>query len=182
MNKLKDGEPKPMSVQHLGDRVQSLLTYYLKTEVGLVVILGCAHRGAIKVFSQVGRGTTVEVLLPASNRRPEPAAACEIRPVPDGPFPGGIPLLAGKDPESEAAGASDTSFPVGSVYMVDQCGNIKRHSAGDPAPGVTAISPADPNLWGEVQQTDRGLHVGRFARAVTCAWLAGACPPGSLEV
>ncbi len=47
--------------------------------LGLATALGIvrAHRGAIKVFSQVGRGTTVEVLLPASSRRPEPAAAVE---------------------------------------------------------------------------------------------------------
>jgi PAS domain S-box-containing protein len=41
--------------------------------LGLATALGIvrAHRGAIKVFSRVGRGTTVEVLLPASTRRLE---------------------------------------------------------------------------------------------------------------
>ncbi len=47
--------------------------------LGLATALGIvrAHHGAIKVFSQVGRGTTVEVLLPAATRRREAAAEVE---------------------------------------------------------------------------------------------------------
>lgn len=41
--------------------------------LGLATALGIvrAHKGAIKVYSQVGRGTTFEVLFPATAKRPE---------------------------------------------------------------------------------------------------------------
>ena len=44
--------------------------------LGLATALGIvgSHRGGIKVYSQPGRGTTVEVLFPTSTRRPEVAA------------------------------------------------------------------------------------------------------------
>ena len=50
--------------------------------LGLATTLGIvrAHRGGIKVYSQPGRGTTVEVLFPASTRRPETAVAPGTRP------------------------------------------------------------------------------------------------------
>ncbi|MEE8526587.1 MAG: response regulator, partial [Thermoanaerobaculia bacterium] len=45
--------------------------------LGLATALGIvrAHKGAIKVFSQVGRGTTFEVLFPATDKRPEAAVS-----------------------------------------------------------------------------------------------------------
>ncbi len=50
--------------------------------LGLATTLGIvrAHRGGIKVYSQPGRGTTVEVLFPASTRRPEAAPAPGAQP------------------------------------------------------------------------------------------------------
>ncbi len=45
--------------------------------LGLATALGIvrAHKGAIKVYSQVGKGTTFEVLFPATDKRPEAAVS-----------------------------------------------------------------------------------------------------------
>jgi len=49
--------------------------------LGMAAVLGIVrgHKGVIKVYSEVGRGTTIKVLFPASHKRPRAAAADEAR-------------------------------------------------------------------------------------------------------
>jgi len=70
--------------------------------LGLAAVLGIVrgHKGALKVSSQVGRGTTFRVLLPAQAVRPAPV---ESTPARAGDFRGGGLILVVDDEESVRA-------------------------------------------------------------------------------
>ena len=49
--------------------------------LGMAAVLGIVrgHKGVIKIYSEVGQGTTIKVLFPASNKRPRAEAVREAR-------------------------------------------------------------------------------------------------------
>ena len=71
--------------------------------LGLAAVLGIVrgHRGAIKVYSELGRGTTFKVLFPASQRAEVPREASAIRGIYEGK---GTVLLVDDDESVRAVG------------------------------------------------------------------------------
>ena len=71
--------------------------------LGLAAVLGIVrgHRGAIKVYSELGRGTTFKVLFPASERAEVPQEASAIRGIYEGK---GTVLLVDDDESVRAVG------------------------------------------------------------------------------
>ena len=124
--------------------------------LGLATALGIvrAHRGAIKVFSQVGRGTTVEVLLPAATRRPEAAAEVEdlqrwkgrgkVLVVDDEPLVREVAKDILEQHDFEVLTAGDGLEAV-EIYRRQPGGHPRRHPRPDDAgDGRRAGVPRDP--------------------------------------
>jgi hypothetical protein len=127
-----------------------------------------------------GQGGTVQVSHEASTvaeSAPRPADPCEIRPWPPGALNTTI----------EVAGIGERLLPLGessqptwafSAYAIDACGNLNFLPEEDP-PSMSAslLSPVDPDVWVEVEQTDDLWDWNVLLRSTHCA--DPPCDPAS---